>query len=104
MNQSSVESHLDTPIHSFSLLKVMFLGGTVSVFSRLGRRTNPQRLPRDLVLIEITAEGPRSKRAAITWTPRAAITWTQEDDDKVVMEEEEEDLNRYEGQSGNIFD
>ena len=61
----------------------MFLGGTVSIFSRLGRRTNPQRLPRDLVLTEITAEGPRSARAAITWTP--------EDDDNIVMEEEEED-------------
>ena len=44
--------------------------------SRLGRKPSFQLLPRDLVLTELTAQGPR--RVA------AMITWNLEDEDKVV--------------------
>ena len=60
----------------------------------------------DLVLTNLTAEGPKPVRARVQPPPEAKqgkIDWSQEDDDKVVMEmeEEEEDINRYEEEAGN---
>ena len=61
--------------------------GRGSVWSRLGT----QRLPEDLVLTNLTAEGPKPARVRVMPPPK-------EDDDQVVMDEgEEEDLNLSEG-------
>ena len=76
------------------------------------------KLPEDLVLTNITAQGPKKARTRIDYHslpqelalteltekgPKPRVAKIKEDDDKVVMEEEE-DLNRYEEQPGNIFD
>ena len=77
------------------------------------------KLPEDLVLTNITAQGPKKARTRIDFHslpeelaltelteegPKPRVAKIKEDDDKVAMEEEEEDLDRYEGQSGNTFD
>ena len=72
------------------VLGVGFRGrGRGGVLSRIGARSSSNqgqgKLPADLVLTNITAEGPKKARARVE-APKVAM---EEDDDLVVMEEED---------------
>ena len=87
---------------------------------RMKKDSTNWKLPEDLVLTNLTAQGPRKARPRINFHrlpeelalteltengPRPRVAKIREDDDKVAMEEEEEEeINRYEGKLGNIFD
>ena len=99
-------------------VKRKFTGSDQGQRKKKNINNNDNKLPDDLVLTNITDQGPKKARARIDYKslpeelvlsdlteegPKPRVAKIKEDDDKVVVEEDE-DLNQYEGESGFIFD